>query len=155
MCDTDMLCHDSFSSKFSPINLNRIQYWISNNRLDPSKPITMRELNKSRCIHGVAEDGVKLLARGAEELTIPIHIVVSRASAAAIEAVEKETKPRLVLVSALDVRDRSKPYPDHYVGFSVCTLSVKMTDILDQGRERHSDGIGRGGSARVVYEVQV
>jgi large subunit ribosomal protein L15 len=78
-----------FAPKFSPINLNRIQYWIANNRLDPSKPITLRELNKSRCLHGVAADGVKLLARGAEELTTPIHIVVSRASAAAIEAVEK------------------------------------------------------------------
>ena len=33
----------------------------------------------------------------------------------AIEAVEKDPKPRLILVSALDVRDRSKPYPDHYV----------------------------------------
>ena len=71
------------------MNLNRIQYWIANKRLDPSKPITLRELNRSRCIHGVAADGVKLLARGKEELTTPIHIVVSRASAAAIEAVEK------------------------------------------------------------------
>ena len=79
----------SFSPSFSPVNLNRIQYWIANNRLDPNKPITLRELNQSRCIHGVAADGVKLLARGKEELSTPIHIVVSRASAAAIEAVEK------------------------------------------------------------------
>lgn len=78
-----------FSAQLSPVNLNRIQYWISQNRLDPTKPITLRELNSSRCIHGVAGDGVKLLARGSEELTTPIHIVVSRASAAAIEAVEK------------------------------------------------------------------
>ena len=78
-----------FAAELSPVNLNRIQYWISNKRLDPSKPITLRELNRSRCIHGVAADGVKLLARGKEELTTPIHIVVSRASAEAIEAVEK------------------------------------------------------------------
>ena len=80
---------NSFSTQLSPVNLNRIQYWIANGRLDPSKPITLRELNRSRCIHGVAADGVKLLARGKEELTTPIHIVVSRASAAAIDAVEK------------------------------------------------------------------
>ena len=80
---------NSFATQLSPVNLNRIQYWIANKRLDPSKPITLRELNRSRCIHGVAADGVKLLARGKEELTTPIHIVVSRASAAAIEAVEK------------------------------------------------------------------
>ena len=72
----------------SPINLNRIQYWINAGRLDPSQPITLKELNKSRCTHGI-KDGVKLLGRGKEELTTPINIVVSRASAEAINAVEK------------------------------------------------------------------
>ena len=72
----------------APINLNRIQYWINQGRLDPSQPITLKELDQSRCIHGV-KDGVKLLARGKEELTTPINIVVSRASAEAINAVEK------------------------------------------------------------------
>jgi large subunit ribosomal protein L15 len=71
----------------SPINLNRIQEWIDQGRLDPTKPITLKELAKSRCVHGV-KDGVKLLARGKEELKTPINILVSRASAAAIEAVE-------------------------------------------------------------------
>ena len=72
----------------SPINVNRIQEWIDAGRINPAVPITMRELSKSRCLH-VIRDGVKLLARGAPALTSPIHIVVSRASAAAIEAVEK------------------------------------------------------------------
>ena len=72
----------------SPINLNRIQEWINAGRLDPTKPITMVNLKASRCIHGV-KDGVKLLARGKEELKTPINIIVSRASAEAIEAVEK------------------------------------------------------------------
>lgn len=72
----------------APINLNRIQYWINQGRLDPSQPITLKELNGSRCIHGV-KDGVKLLARGKEELTTPINIIVSRASAEAIDAVER------------------------------------------------------------------
>lgn len=72
----------------SKVNLNRIQLWINQGRLDPTQPITMRELNKSRCIHGV-KDGIKLLARGKEELTTPINIVVSRASAEAINMVEK------------------------------------------------------------------
>ena len=73
----------------SPINLNRIQYWINAHRLDPSLPITLKELASSRCIHGVRKDGVKLLARGKSELTSPINIIVSRASAEAIAAVEK------------------------------------------------------------------
>lgn len=71
----------------SPINLNRIQSWIDQGRLDPTKPITVKELAESRCLHGV-KDGVKLLARGKEELKTPINILVSRASAAAIEAIE-------------------------------------------------------------------
>lgn len=49
----------------------------------------MRELLQSRCIHGI-KDGIKLLARNRDNtpLTQPIHITVSRASAAAIKAIE-------------------------------------------------------------------
>jgi large subunit ribosomal protein L15 len=71
----------------SPVNLNRIQQWIDQGRLDSSQPITLKELCESRCLHGI-KDGVKLLARGKGELKTPINILVSRASAAAIEAVE-------------------------------------------------------------------
>lgn len=71
----------------SPINLDRIQSWIDQGRLDPTKPITLKELARSRCLHGI-KDGVKLLARGKGELKTPINILVSRASAAAIEAIE-------------------------------------------------------------------
>jgi large subunit ribosomal protein L15 len=71
----------------SPINLNKIQDWINQKRIDPTKPITVKELAQSRAVHGV-KDGIKLLARGAGELTTPINIVVSRASASAIAAVE-------------------------------------------------------------------
>ncbi|KAF2863166.1 ribosomal protein L15 [Piedraia hortae CBS 480.64] len=78
-----------FSSKFSKVNLDKIQYWIDKGRLDPSKVITVRELVKSRCIHGIQRDGVKLLAGGKEELRSPVNIVVGRASAEAIAAVEK------------------------------------------------------------------
>ncbi|KAF4632826.1 hypothetical protein G7Y89_g5298 [Cudoniella acicularis] len=76
-----------FSVEMSPVNLNRIQSWIDQGRLDPTKPITVKELAESRCLHGV-KDGVKLLARGKEELKTPINILVSRASTAAIEAIE-------------------------------------------------------------------
>ena len=83
-----VLTISSFSVEMSPINLNRIQDWIDQGRLDPTKPITVKELAESRCLHGVKNDGVKLLARGKQELKTPINILVSRASAAAIEAVE-------------------------------------------------------------------
>lgn len=87
LLDNAHLTLRSFSVEMSPINLNRIQQWIDQGRLDPTKPITVKELAESRCLHGV-KDGVKLLARGKEELKTPINILVSRASAAAIEAIE-------------------------------------------------------------------
>jgi large subunit ribosomal protein L15 len=71
----------------SPINLDRIQSWIDQGRLDPTQPITLKELVKSRCLHGI-KDGVTLLARGKEQLKTPINILVSRASAEAIKAIE-------------------------------------------------------------------
>ncbi|KAL4934697.1 mitochondrial 54S ribosomal protein uL15m [Aspergillus undulatus] len=118
-----------FAADLAPINLDRIQEWIDQGRIDPTKPITVRELAQSKCIHKPKE-GVKLLSRGvitpssltststtssapapaSEEphlelsqqdqqagkkqgqapfiLKQPIHIVVSRASASAIAAVE-------------------------------------------------------------------
>lgn len=69
------------------LNLDRIQSWIDQGRLDPTKPITLKELAESRCLHRI-KDGVKLLARGKEELKTPINILVSRASTTAIEAIE-------------------------------------------------------------------
>lgn len=71
----------------TPLNINRLQAWIDAGRLNPNEPITLKELAKSRCIHGI-KDGIKLLARSSEKLTTPVEIVVSRASAAAIEAIE-------------------------------------------------------------------
>lgn len=80
--------YNPFKVEMSPINLDRIQSWIDQGRLDPSKPITMKELNKSRCLHGVKRHGVKLLAKNPDALTTPIHMIVSRASAEAIARIE-------------------------------------------------------------------
>ncbi len=69
------------------VNLDRIQSWIDAGRLDPTKQITPVEPIKSKCVSKV-KDGIKLLARGKTGLTTPIDIVVSRASASAIQSVE-------------------------------------------------------------------
>lgn len=71
-----------------PLNLNRLQAWVDQGRIDPSRPITIKELGESRCINNI-KDGVKLLARGSEEVRDPLNVIVSRASTAAIEAIEK------------------------------------------------------------------
>ena len=49
-----------FSVEMSPLNLDRLQQWIQAKRIDPTKPITFKELCESRCLHGI-KDGVKLL----------------------------------------------------------------------------------------------
>ncbi|KAI5853098.1 ribosomal protein L18e/L15P [Morchella snyderi] len=78
---------NKYSETMSPLNLDRLQSWINQGRIDPTKPITLKELVDSRCLHGI-KDGVKILARGKEELKTPIDITVSRASKEAIKAIE-------------------------------------------------------------------
>ena len=70
-----------------PLNLYKIQDWIEQGRIDPSRPITIKELRESRCISN-ATDGVKLLAKGSEQLKTPLNIIISRASAKAISTIE-------------------------------------------------------------------
>mgnify|MGYP001610687924 FL=1 len=45
----------------TPLNLDRLQHWIDRGLIDPTQPITMKELFESRCVHGI-KHGVKLLA---------------------------------------------------------------------------------------------
>ncbi|RXW24134.1 hypothetical protein EST38_g1697 [Candolleomyces aberdarensis] len=74
---------------WAPVNLDRVQHWISQGRLtsSPENPITARELLLSGCVHNV-HDGIKLLGDGASEFKTPIYVVASRASKSAISAIE-------------------------------------------------------------------
>jgi hypothetical protein len=83
-----------FSVEISLLNLGKLQQWIDAGRIDPTKLITFKELLDSRTIHNI-KDGVKLLGNGADYSKTPVDITVSRASASAIEAIEKpEVKSR-------------------------------------------------------------
>lgn len=81
--------HSAFSIDLQPVNLSKLSSWIAQKRIDPTRPITTRELHQSRCIAS-PKDGVKLLGTGKESLppNTPLHIITSRASASAIAAVE-------------------------------------------------------------------
>ncbi|GAA6017895.1 hypothetical protein JCM11491_001207 [Sporobolomyces phaffii] len=71
-----------------PLNLERLQHWIDKGLIDPTQPITMKELYETRCVHGV-HDGVKILGDGAQYLTSPnLQIEASKASQTAIKAIE-------------------------------------------------------------------
>ncbi|EPQ26367.1 uncharacterized protein PFL1_06015 [Pseudozyma flocculosa PF-1] len=75
------------AQKYVPVNLDKIQHWIDRGLLDPSEPITAKELFETRCIHSL-RDGVKVLGEGAGHLQTPINLVVNRASQSAIAAIE-------------------------------------------------------------------
>ena len=77
--------------------VSRIQSWVAQGRLSAAHPITPLELYQSRCVRPL-RDGIKLLASSHSHdrsldaqppLATPLHIVVSRASSAAIAAVER------------------------------------------------------------------
>ncbi|GAA5898830.1 mitochondrial 54S ribosomal protein uL15m MRPL10 [Sporobolomyces salmoneus] len=71
-----------------PLNLERLQHWIDKGLIDPTRPITMKELYETRCVHGV-HDGVKILGDGAQYLSTPnLQIEASKASQTAIKAIE-------------------------------------------------------------------
>ncbi|KAM7220316.1 hypothetical protein V8F06_004282 [Rhypophila decipiens] len=74
--------------EMSIVNLDKLQQWIDAGRLDATKQITVKELIESGIIGRTYKDGIKLLARDKGGLKTPVDIVVSRASASAIEAVE-------------------------------------------------------------------
>lgn len=72
------------------LNLFRLQQWIDQGRLDPTKTITLRDIHMSN-VCGKVKHGVKLLGGrkdGKTELKTPVSIEVSRASKKAIAAVE-------------------------------------------------------------------
>lgn len=68
------------------INVGRIEKAIADGKLDAKKPIDEAALLASGVIRR-AKDGVRLLAKG--EIKSKVELVVSGASKAAIEAVEK------------------------------------------------------------------
>jgi large subunit ribosomal protein L15 len=110
------------------LNLDRLQEWIDAGRIDPTKPITPREIIQSGVIGKSIKDGIKLLGRGGDKLKTPVDIMVSRASASAIKAVEdaggkivtryytKEAIRRLVKGESINT-DKPLPVgPEHVEG---------------------------------------
>merc|ERR1712000_263460 len=73
----------------SEVNLDKLQDWINQGRIDPTQRITPKELIESNLV-GSIKDGIKILARGGRNtLQQPIDIIASKASAGAIDAVER------------------------------------------------------------------
>lgn len=97
---------------YNYINLFKLAYYINKKKIDPSKPITIRELFWSGAISRVKE-GVKVLARGAECLDDlpPLHLEVTQASKGVIDAVKKHGGTvKVVYKNRLTLRALTKPW---------------------------------------------
>lgn len=79
---------NKFRVEYKPFNLGYLQHLINTGRVDPSQPIDMCTLNRVNTL-GRIEHGIKLLADGADSFTSKVDIEVSRASKAAIDAIER------------------------------------------------------------------
>jgi len=155
--------YQPFTVKMSPINLDRIQAWIDQGRLDASKPITIKELAKSRCLHGVKRHGVKLLASNCEQLTTPIHIVVSRASGKAIarvEAVGGSVTTRFYSPTSLKrvLRGDSHPVisleaPAELVGLAAQKTGLVSSAVLSSLQRATTEADKKAAVAAAVSEV--
>ena len=126
----------SFSEHMVSLNLDRLQSWVDQGRIDPSRPITIKELSQSRCAIGI-KDGVKLLGGGSERLRSALNIVVSKASATAIAAIEN---------AGGSVTTR------FYTPFSIQRILAGKTDPIHSLKSREVEGEQRA-SAGFRYRL--
>lgn len=71
------------------VNLNKIQHYIDNKRIDPSKPITIKDFYDAGILSKITGGGVKIIGGGAAKLRQPITISATRASETAISRIEE------------------------------------------------------------------
>jgi len=105
-----------FAMPLNELNLERVQMFIDQGRLDVSQPITMHTLYQAGVATGQIKHGVKLLGRGSHLFVAPIHIEVTWASKTAIEAIERAGgSVKRVYYNRLGLRALLKPYKfDHW-----------------------------------------
>ncbi|KAJ2851638.1 YmL10 [Coemansia brasiliensis] len=118
-----------------PLNLDKIQHWINTGRLDPTKPITLKEIYESNIVK--FKDGVTLLARGAEHLTTPITLEVTKASSKAIKRIE-ELGGQVVCVyhNKLALRALTKPEKFAVLPKSAMPMTAKLRKLYSDPERR-------------------
>eukprot|EP00842_Homolaphlyctis_polyrhiza_P001496 jgi/Hompol1/2347/HPOL_002939-RA len=129
-----------------PLALDTLQHWIDSGRLDASKKITIRELVLSGCV-GRVKDGVVLLATGAQFLKTPVNIEVSRASLAAIKAIEAAGGTVTTVYHNLELV-RAALYPERYAEIPEIVVPKSSREIA-----RYTDPERRGYLAPLVQGV--
>ncbi|OMH84682.1 54S ribosomal protein L10, mitochondrial [Zancudomyces culisetae] len=83
-----------FKRELEPLNIDKLQHFIDNGRIDPKKPITLKELFDCKIVRFSTRTmgsgcGVSLLAGGSERFKSVVDIHVTKASKAAIARIEE------------------------------------------------------------------
>ncbi|CDO52137.1 hypothetical protein DV451_004223 [Geotrichum candidum] len=71
------------------VNLDKLQHNIDNNRIDASKPITMKHFFDAGILRKVTGGGVKIIGGGAKKLRQPVTISASKISRHALQRIEE------------------------------------------------------------------
>ena len=95
---------------YTPVNVGTLQALVEVGRLDPGRPVTMRDLVAAGAVSKKTRHGVKLLGRGAADLATPLRLEVSAVSPTARAAIEAAggTVTR-VYYNALNLRALLRP----------------------------------------------
>jgi ribosomal protein L15, bacterial/organelle len=101
---------------YHDINLERIQDLWNAGRipLKEGETLTIKMMRESGMLTGTMKDGVKILANGKENYTVPLNVEASRASANAIEAIEKLGKT-FTAVYYTELSLQAHINPDHFL----------------------------------------
>lgn len=86
-----------FRKEYALVNLDRLQAAVEAGRLDPKQAVVNAETLIAAGVVGRVRDGIKLLAKG--EIKSALTIEVTRASKAAVAAIEKAGGKVMVLAA--------------------------------------------------------
>eukprot|EP00455_Lapot_gusevi_P042916 TRINITY_DN515_c0_g1_i4.p1 TRINITY_DN515_c0_g1~~TRINITY_DN515_c0_g1_i4.p1 ORF type:complete len:272 (+),score=78.25 TRINITY_DN515_c0_g1_i4:53-817(+) len=101
--------NNPFRKELKPLNLDRLQQYILDGRIDATKVIDLKAIHESGIV-GKVKHGVSLLARGASNFTSKIQIQVTHVSDSAKKAVEGlGGKVDTVYYTRLGLRAHLKP----------------------------------------------
>ncbi len=140
--------HNPNQSQLQKLNLNRLQNWIDQGRINTSEAITMKHLAESRCVHGI-RDGIKLLAQGKESFHSIINIEVTRASHEAIKTIEAlggSLKAKYYNKLGL----RALLYPQKFARLPREALPTSRRDLKFYTNPRNRGSLARDVNAREV-----
>jgi len=103
--------NNPFRRQYQWLNLYRLDEWIKQGRIDPSKLITMKTLRDTGAVSSKILDGVKVLGGGHEVFDHKIALEVSSCSELARQAIEKAGgQVHLVYYNKLGLKALHKPH---------------------------------------------